>query len=125
MTVNASISDGSAVIYDTAHTNLGNGYDTTSGTFTAPVEGTYVFHFHALSHADEVGIASDMILMLQRSEDNSPYNLTMNFVYLMSTNQMLIQKIFDPILNAFLALTVIVYNFFGQRFCKRRFDWLS
>lgn len=53
MTVNASISDGSAVIYDTAHTNVGNGYDTTSGTFTAPVEGTYVFHFHALSHADE------------------------------------------------------------------------
>ena len=101
MTVNASISDGSAVIYDTAHTNLGSGYDTTSGTFTAPVEGTYVFHFHALSHADEVGIASDMILMLQRS-----YHLNMNFFDLMSTIQMLIQKIFDPLLNVFFRINV-------------------
>jgi hypothetical protein len=56
MTLNASISDGSAVIYDKAITNLGNGYDATTGTFTAPVEGTYVFHFHALSHSDEVTI---------------------------------------------------------------------
>lgn len=58
MTINASISDGSAVIYDTAITNIGNTYDTTSGTFTAPLEGTYVFHFHALSHADEVSSSS-------------------------------------------------------------------
>lgn len=55
MRVNASISDGSVVIYDTAITNIRNTYDTTSGTFTAPLEGTYVFHFHALSHANEVG----------------------------------------------------------------------
>ncbi|XP_061178742.1 uncharacterized protein LOC133187402 [Saccostrea echinata] len=53
MTVNASISDGSAVIYDKVITNVGNAYDATTGTFTAPIEGTYVFHFHALSHSDE------------------------------------------------------------------------
>lgn len=54
MTVNASISDGSTVIYNNVITNVGHPYDTTSGTFTAPLEGTYVFHFHALSHVDKV-----------------------------------------------------------------------
>lgn len=49
-----SISDVSAVIYDTATTNVSNTYDTTSGTFTAPLEETYVFHFHALRHDYEV-----------------------------------------------------------------------
>ncbi|XP_062619536.1 complement C1q tumor necrosis factor-related protein 4-like [Saccostrea cucullata] len=53
MTVNASISDGSAVIYNKAITNMGNAYDPTTGTFTAPVEGAYLFHFHSLSHSDE------------------------------------------------------------------------
>lgn len=54
MTFYFSISDGSAVIHDTAITNLSNIYDTTSGTLTATLEETYVFHFHDLSHAEEV-----------------------------------------------------------------------
>lgn len=54
MTLYFSISDVSAVIYNTAIRNVGNTYDTTSGTFTAPLEGTYVCHFRAICHAYEV-----------------------------------------------------------------------
>ncbi|XP_070173999.1 complement C1q-like protein 3 isoform X2 [Littorina saxatilis] len=40
---NATISRGphSTVVLDTAFTNVGNGYDTTTGVFTAPVSGLY------------------------------------------------------------------------------------
>ncbi|XP_062597420.1 uncharacterized protein LOC134258848, partial [Saccostrea cucullata] len=50
LTKHASVSGGSAVIYDKAFTNIGSAYNTTTGTFTAPVEGTYLFHFHALAY---------------------------------------------------------------------------
>ncbi|XP_061179366.1 uncharacterized protein LOC133187991 [Saccostrea echinata] len=52
MTKHAYINDGSTVIYDKAITNIGSAYNTTTGTFTAPFEGTYLFHFHALALED-------------------------------------------------------------------------
>ncbi|CAC5394549.1 C1QL [Mytilus coruscus] len=39
------------VVYDTAITNLGNGYDTSTGIFTAPSNGVYIFSWTCLSHA--------------------------------------------------------------------------
>merc|ERR1712002_459556 len=40
------------VKYDTIFSNVGGGYDSTTGIFTCPVPGIYVFQFHALSHSD-------------------------------------------------------------------------
>merc|ERR1711997_457796 len=39
------------VKYDTIFTNVGGGYDSTTGIFTCPTPGLYVFQFHALSHS--------------------------------------------------------------------------
>lgn len=72
MTVNASISDGSTVIYNNVITNVGHSYDTTSGTFTAPLEGTYVFHFHALSHVDKVSYTIEIYHQANKQDSSTP-----------------------------------------------------
>lgn len=72
MTVNASISDGSTVIYNNVITNVGHSYDTTSGTFTAPLEGTYVFHFHALSHVDKVSYTIEIYHQAKKQDSSTP-----------------------------------------------------
>ncbi|XP_045177710.1 complement C1q-like protein 4 [Mercenaria mercenaria] len=41
------------VVYDKVFTNVGGGYDNTSGNFNCPVSGVYVFQFHALAHQDK------------------------------------------------------------------------
>ncbi|XP_071150032.1 cerebellin-3-like [Mytilus galloprovincialis] len=43
------IDDGSVVMYDTVSTNLGGGYDKSTGMFTAPVEGLYYFTWTVLT----------------------------------------------------------------------------
>ncbi|XP_060063272.1 C1q-related factor-like [Ylistrum balloti] len=39
--------------YDRVFVNSGNGYNNSTGVFTAPLGGTYVFMYHALSQANQ------------------------------------------------------------------------
>jgi len=40
-----------ALVFDNVHENIGNGYNNVSGTFIAPVPGTYVFHVTICGHS--------------------------------------------------------------------------
>ncbi|BFZ19664.1 hypothetical protein BsWGS_22704 [Bradybaena similaris] len=46
LTEETTINRGKGVIYTNAITNIGKGYDTTTGIFTAPLDGLYGFHIH-------------------------------------------------------------------------------
>ncbi|XP_062587135.1 uncharacterized protein LOC134248757 [Saccostrea cucullata] len=50
LTMNVTLSGGSVLNYNKVITNIGSGYNSNTGTFTSPIEGTYLFHFHALSY---------------------------------------------------------------------------
>ncbi|XP_045178996.2 complement C1q-like protein 4 [Mercenaria mercenaria] len=41
------------IIYDKVYTNVGGGYDATTGVFTCPTAGLYTFQFHTLAHQDK------------------------------------------------------------------------
>ena len=43
------------MIYDEVETNKGSGYDATTGIFTAPVEGTYVFIWQVVTQNSGIG----------------------------------------------------------------------
>ncbi|XP_052087391.1 cerebellin-2-like [Mytilus californianus] len=45
-----NISNGAVVVYDTVTTNLGGGYDKSTGVFTAPVVGLYYFTWTVLAY---------------------------------------------------------------------------
>ena len=51
-----SIDDGGTIKYDSLVTSVGGGYSTTTGVFTVPIDGVYVFHFHAVAHANQVHV---------------------------------------------------------------------
>nr|AGI44588.1 C1q domain containing protein [Azumapecten farreri] len=53
LTNNLNITAYSKVIWNALFSNLGNGFDMKTGTFTAKVPGIYVFHFHGLSETGE------------------------------------------------------------------------
>jgi hypothetical protein len=42
------LSSGDTFVFNTAEFNVGGHYNTTNGRFTAPVTGTYVFHFYSI-----------------------------------------------------------------------------
>ncbi|WAR10014.1 C1QL4-like protein [Mya arenaria] len=53
LTHNQTIHHAVNVVYDRVYVNVGNGYNSSSGVFTAPTRGYYVFQFHALTHLDK------------------------------------------------------------------------
>lgn len=58
-------SKGEAILFDKTYTNVGGGYDMTTGTFTAPKNGIYAFHIHAYdSNTDQA-----MWLELKKNQD--------------------------------------------------------
>ncbi|CAC5384429.1 C1QL [Mytilus coruscus] len=46
-----NVGNDAIVVYDTVTTNLGGGYDKSTGVFTAPVEGLYYFSWTVLAFA--------------------------------------------------------------------------
>ncbi|XP_071136786.1 complement C1q tumor necrosis factor-related protein 3-like [Mytilus edulis] len=46
-----NIGGGSIVVYDTVTTNIGGGYDKSTGIFTAPAEGLYYFDWTVLTNS--------------------------------------------------------------------------
>ncbi|XP_067284209.1 caprin-2 isoform X2 [Pseudorasbora parva] len=53
------------IAFDQLHTNLGDMFDTTSGRFTCPAAGTYVFIFHIL----KLAISVPLYVNLMRNEE--------------------------------------------------------
>ncbi|XP_076828701.1 complement component 1, q subcomponent-like 4 like [Brachyhypopomus gauderio] len=47
---NGPVLETSPLIYKRVFTNFGNGYDSSTGIFTAPLKGVYYFRFYAHSH---------------------------------------------------------------------------
>ncbi|XP_053385702.1 uncharacterized protein LOC128550518 [Mercenaria mercenaria] len=53
LTHNEALPNAKIVVYDRIYTNIGGAYDSTSGNFTCPTAGYYVFEFHTLSEQGE------------------------------------------------------------------------
>lgn len=45
-----SVRDDQVIIFDYVRTNIGNGYDTSTGIFTTPTSGVYMFYVNFLTH---------------------------------------------------------------------------
>jgi hypothetical protein len=54
----ASVTKHQTIIYDSVDLNIGNGYDKTTGKFTTPSSGLYVFHITTGSLDSSHSIAS-------------------------------------------------------------------
>ena len=49
-----TVSAGKVLVFDRLETNLGQGYDVSTGVFTSPVDGYFVFEFHTMSQSDRL-----------------------------------------------------------------------
>jgi len=48
-----TVSDGDVLVFDKLQTSIGGGYDVTTGVFTSPVSGYFMFQLHVLGQADK------------------------------------------------------------------------
>merc|ERR1719239_341731 len=48
----ATVSVGNVLVFDKLRTSIGGGYSTTTGVFTAPLSGYFVFHIHIVGQKD-------------------------------------------------------------------------
>ncbi|KAL4217382.1 positive regulation of adiponectin secretion [Mactra antiquata] len=55
LTHDATFNNGEVVPFNTQYTNIGGGYDTTTGIFTCPKAGIYLFQYHMVAHLDAEG----------------------------------------------------------------------
>lgn len=67
-TSQTGISTGTNLIYNTTRINVGSGYDNSTGTFTAPVTGTYIFTVVALFGNLTIGQKIDASLITSNRE---------------------------------------------------------
>ncbi|KAM9501211.1 complement C1q-like protein 2 [Clarias gariepinus] len=85
---NGPFEEDQIMVYRTALTNIGNGYDTNTGIFTAPVRGVYYFNivvFNANSYATGVHIMKNKVRVAavtdnppgQDSEDTASNSVTL------------------------------------------------
>ncbi|XP_052787701.1 complement C1q-like protein 2 [Mya arenaria] len=51
----SSLSTGEIIVYKTGEINQGNGYSATTGKFTAPVQGLYMFFMHTCTNTNKYG----------------------------------------------------------------------
>lgn len=56
LTQDVSLPNGGTVVFNKVFTNLGNGYDSTTGYFVAPTDGVFLIHYFARSKTGHVGI---------------------------------------------------------------------
>jgi hypothetical protein len=73
MTSTKTFSRGSIIVFDKVFTNVGNGYDSATGKFTAPTKGVYLFTWSAMSDAGKMshpGLYVNGTLSGQNAQNN-------------------------------------------------------
>ncbi|XP_052063146.1 collagen alpha-1(VIII) chain-like [Mytilus californianus] len=61
LTHDISLPHGGTVVFNKVFTNLGNGYDSSTGYFEAPIDGTFLIHYFARSLPGHVGHHANQI----------------------------------------------------------------
>ena len=96
------VSAGTYVVFGSVDINIGNDYDSSTGIFTAPVAGTYLFHISSIAHNNattvfrfylkinngNTGSGSDAHLRLDMNNDDTDYapNASWTYYKYMSAN---------------------------------------
>ena len=62
---------GQTIVFNQVDTNLGGGYSSTTGVFTAPVAGTYVFSLTFFMYYSSSSYASNGELYIMKNQDQS------------------------------------------------------
>ncbi|XP_052765494.1 caprin-2-like [Mya arenaria] len=83
-----TLTTGEVILYKTVETNQGNGYSSTSGKFTAPTRGLYLFFMHTCTPSNKFDVlrivkeGSVLIASVQRDNNNHVCSSSQAFVQL-------------------------------------------